>query len=65
MAKKRNAVLAKEEVVEVITDAIDELLKAELAKIEDMKEPGKSSTAENLKRYYDAQRSQRNESAKV
>lgn len=61
MAKKRNAVLAKEEVVEIVTDAIDQLLQAELAKIEDMKEPGKSSTAENLKRYYDAQRNQRNE----
>lgn len=39
-----------------ISDAIDNLLNAELAKIEGMKEPGKSSAAFNLKRYYDAQR---------
>lgn len=41
---------------EIIANAIDNLLQAELAKLEGMKEPMKSSTASNLKKYYDAQR---------
>ena len=56
MAKKRNAVLKHEEIKEAVTDAIDELLQFELAKLDEVKEPAKQAMAVNLKRYYDAQR---------
>ena len=67
MGRKRKAILqqaeevvtnelTKPEVAEAIKDAFDELLICGLASIEHMEEPGKSSAAENLRRYYEAQR---------
>ena len=65
MAKKRNAVLKHDEIKEVVTDAIDELLQTELAKLEGVKEPAKQAMTKNLNQYYKAQRKMHDERVKI
>lgn len=56
MGRKKGSVNKKEELIQPLSDSIDELLSAELLKIKDMKEPGKSSAIDNLNRYFNAMR---------